>query len=301
MSAIQFLKSRKSLAVFALLNISIPLFTLVGARAAHADSNFIQCVPAMGINVCVEANTSDYSLYTQSGSLTSQKVALPVEGGCPVFGGMDTAKGRLRVEGCVTPYSRPPQLQGVAQVCNAGNCQREAITLNFPNRTMLSDDRHLGAKGYEYYLDGELVARSPSWSRRDSVTHLELAKKTYPNRKVEGYFDGQKIGYELFWDGVRVGFEPSWSREQAIANLQQNKKAYPNKRVEGILNGQKVGYELFWGGLRVGFEPNWNQEQAIANLQWNKKAYPNKSVYALLNGETVYLPSIPVTRPTSSR
>lgn len=291
------LKNRKSLlSVITFLSLGAPLFTFSQAQTAKANSNFVNCISQAGVDICVEADKSYYNLYTKSGSVTSQKVSIDGGEHCPVFGAMDTANSQLRVEGC-TSYFRPPQLKGAVQICNSGACKTEPITLNFPNRTMSSDDRFVGAKGYQLYLDGTFIGTMEKATRQEAITHLELTKKTYPNKKIEGYFNGQKIGYELFWNGVRVGFEPSWDTEQAIANLQQNKQAYPNKRVEGILNGKKIGYELFWDGVRVGFEPTWNREQAIANLQWNQKTYPNTKVKALLNGENVYLPSIPSTRP----
>lgn len=291
------IQSRKSLlSVITLLSLGAPLFTFSQAQPAKANNNFVNCISQAEVNICVEADKSYYNLYTKSGSVTSQKVSIDGGDHCPVFGDINTANGQIRVEGC-TKYYRPPQLQGAIQICNSGACKTEPITLNFPNRTMSSDDRFIGAKGYQLYLDGALVGTIEKATREDAIYHLELTKKTYPNKKIEGYFNGQKIGYELFWNGARVGFEPSWNREQAIANLLQNKQAYPNKRVEGILDGQKIGYELFWDGVRVGFEPSWNSQQAIANLQWNQKTYPNTKVKALLNGESVNLPSIPSTRP----
>lgn len=291
------LQSRKSLlSVLTVFSLSVPLFSFSQAQPVKADSNFVNCISQAGVNICVEADTSYYHLYTKSGSVTSPKVSIDGGDHCPVFGAINTANGQIRVEGC-TSYFRPPQLQGAIQICNSGACKTEPITLNFPNRTMLSDDRFIGAKGYQLYLDGAKIGTIEKATRQEAINHLELTKKTYPNKKIEGYFNGQKIGYELFWNGTRVGFEPSWNREKAIANLQQNKQAYPNKRVEGVLDGQKIGYELFWNGTRVGFEPSWNSQQAIANLQWNQKTYPNKKVKALLNGESVNLPSIPSTRP----
>ncbi|MDZ8106456.1 MAG: hypothetical protein RM338_12675 [Nostoc sp. DedQUE12a] len=138
---------------------------------------------------------------------------------------------------------------------------------------------------YQLFWDGVQVGMEPSWTLKQAIANLEDNKKAYPNKKVEGLFNGQKVGYELIWDGVRVGFEPNWTLQQAIANLEDNKKAYPNKKVEGLFNGQKVGYELIWDGVRVGFEPSWTLQQAIANLEDNKKAYPNKKVEGLFNGK----------------
>jgi hypothetical protein len=291
-------KNRKSLlSVITFFSLSAPLFTFSQAQPAKADSNFINCISQAGVDICVEADTSYYNLYTKSGSVTSQKVSIDSGENCPVFGAIETANSQIRVEGCTLLFSRTQQLQGTIKICKSGECKTEPITLNFPNRTMLSDDRFLGTKGYHLYLDGAFAGKVEKVTREEAINHLELTKKTYPNKKIEGYFNGQKIGYELFWNGVRVGFEPSWNSQQAIANLQQNKQAYPNKRVEGVLNGQKIGYELFWDGVRVGFEPNWNSQQAIANFQWNQKTYPNKKVKALLNGQSVSLPSIPSTRP----
>ncbi|MFN6439591.1 MAG: hypothetical protein RMY35_022195 [Nostoc sp. DedSLP01] len=138
---------------------------------------------------------------------------------------------------------------------------------------------------YQLFWDGVQVGMEPSWTLQQAIANLEFNKKSYPNKKVEGLFNGQKVGYELLWDGVRVGFEPGWTLQQAIANLEFNKKSYPNKKVEGLFNGQKVGYELLWDGVRVGFEPGWTLQQAIANLEFNKQSYPNKKVEGLFNGK----------------
>lgn len=278
----------------ALLSISVPVLTLSAPQAAQADAPQAQCTQALGINICADIQEPPvaYGLYAQSNNITSERTLLPPEGGCPVFT-INAPSGRFRVEGCFKPGA-PATLEGAVK--RIGTTQQQAFSLNFPDGHFLGDDRHLGEKGYAYYLDGVQVATEPKWSRQDAITHLELAKKTYPNRQVEGYFDGRKLGYELFWDGVRVGFEPSWSIAQAIDNLQQNKKAYPEKRVEGVLNGRKIGYELFWNGVRVGFEPGWTKQQAIDNLRWNKQTYPNKNVTGLFNGEPIVFQR-PATRP----
>jgi hypothetical protein len=293
------LKSQFRNSVFkaaALLSMSLPLLTLA-PQAAHADAPQAQCTQALGINVCANVQLLGYDLYAQSETVTSEKTLLPPEGGCPVFA-INAPSGRFRVEGCFVGSSLTPKLQGA--VTRLGTNQQQAFMLNLPKGYFQSDDRHLGEQGYAFYLDGVEVAAAPNWSRQDAVTHLELAKKTYPNRKVEGYFKGEKIGYELFWDGVRVGFEPSWTEQQAIDNLQQNKKAYPEKRVEGMLNGHKVGYELFWNGVRVGFEPGWTKLQGIDNLRWNKQTYPNQTVSGLYNGEEIVFQQ-PSSRPQASR
>jgi hypothetical protein len=271
---------------------SIVAGSVVFPSSAKADAPEAQCTQALGINVCANLQPTGYELYARSQSVTSQKTLLPPEGGCPVVA-INTPSGRFRVEGCFEPGATP-KLQGAVQ--QVGTAQRQAFSLTLPKGYFLSNDGHLAEKGYTYYLDGVRIANSPNWSRQDAIAHLEMAKKTYPNQKVEGYFEGQKIGYELFWDGVRVGFEPSWTMQQAINNLQQNKKAYSNKRVEGVLNGQKVGYELFWNGVRVGFEPNWTKQQAIDNLRWNKRTYPNQTVSGLFNGESIVFQQ-PATRP----
>jgi hypothetical protein len=233
-------KNRKSLlSVITFLSLSAPLFTFSQAQPAKADSNFINCISQAGVDICVEADTSYYNLYTKSGSVTSQKVSIDGGDHCPVFGAIETANSQIRVEGC-TSLSRPPQLQGTIKICKSGACKTEPITLNFPNRTMLSDDRFIGAQGYHLYLDGAFAGKVEKVTLQEAINHLELTKKTYPNKKIEGYFNGQKIGYELFWNGMRVGFEPSWNSQQARANLQRNQKTYPNKKVKALLNGQSV-------------------------------------------------------------
>jgi hypothetical protein len=258
---------------------------------AKADVPETQCTQALDIKVCANLQATGYELYAQSGNVTSQKTLLPPTGGCPVVA-INLPSGRFRVEGCFTPGANP-KLQGAVQQVGT---QQQAFSLDLPKGSFLGDDGHLAEKGYTYYLDGVRIANSPDWSRQDAIDHLKMAKKTYPNSKVEGYFNGEKIGYELFWDGVRVGFEPDWTMQHAINNLQQNKKAYPNKRVEGVLNGQKVGYELFWNGVRVGFEPGWTKQQGIDNLRWNKRTYPNQTVSGLFNGEAIIFQQ-PATRP----
>ncbi|MBD2253688.1 hypothetical protein H6G14_20660 [Nostoc parmelioides FACHB-3921] len=290
-----FQSRRKSLlSVLILFSLSFPLITLSSTQPAKAKSNFLNCISAMDVNICVEADVSSYHLYTRSGSLTSQKVSIgsATESSCPVFGAIDTPKGRVRVEGCLS-NSRPIQLQGAIKLCNSGTCRTEPITLRFPSRKMLLDKTQLASQGYQLFLDGVFFGKIKNATRAEAIAHLELTKKTYPKRKIEGYFNGQKIGYELFWDGMRVGFEPGWNREAAISNLQWNQRTYPNKRVEGVLDGQKIGYELFWDGVRVGFEPGWKREAAIANLQWNYKTYPNKKIQGFFNGKNINLPTIP--------
>jgi hypothetical protein len=263
------------------LSIGVPFLTLLAPGAAQAEAPQVQCTEALGINVCAKLQPFGYDLYAQSESVTGQKTLLPPEGGCPVFT-ITAPTGQFRVEGCFESGSTP-KLEGAVK--RIGTPGQQAFSLNLPKGYFLGNDAHLGEKGYAYYLDGVKVAVEPNWSRREAIVQLEAAKKTYPNQKVEGYFDGQKIGYELFWDGVRVGFEPGWTLQQAVTNLQQNKKAYPQKRVEGVLNGQKIGYELFWNGVRVGFEPGWTQQQAIDNLRWNQRTYANQKVSGWFGGE----------------
>ncbi|WP_181256590.1 hypothetical protein [Merismopedia glauca] len=96
------------------------------------------------------------------------------------------------------------------------------------------------SKGYQLFWDGVQVGSEPSWTLQQAIDNLEFNKRSYPNKKVEGLFNGQKVGYELYWDDVRVGFEPSWTREQAIANLQSNRQAYPNKKVAGLFYGEPL-------------------------------------------------------------
>lgn len=229
------------LSVLTLFSLSFPLVTFSSTQPAKAESDFLQCISAMDVNICVEADVTHYHLYTRSGSLTSQKVSIgsASEPSCPVFGAMDTPKGRVRVEGCLS-NSRLIQLQGAIKLCNSGTCRTEPITLKFPSRAMLPDESHLNSQGYQLFLDDVFVGKIEKVTRAEAIAHLELTKKTYPKRKIEGYFNGQKIGYELFWDGVRVGFEPGWKREAAIANLQWNYKTYPNKKVKGLFNGENV-------------------------------------------------------------
>ncbi|WP_427159792.1 hypothetical protein ACQFX9_28020 [Aliinostoc sp. HNIBRCY26] len=292
MSATKTNKINKSLLqVVALIGASLPLFTMTFERPAMAQSaNNRHCIDVQNIGICAEEKGQGYELYAQFGPVTSQKQYVGRDGGCATFGTISVAGSHAQVKGCIK--GSPVRFEGKAEVCGFRKCKGKEFALNLSGNGNTSQPpatppavapSTIGK--YELYWDGVRVGTEPSWTREQAIANLEDNKKAYPNKKVEGLFNGQKIGYELIWDGVRVGFEPSWTLEQAIANLEDNKKAYPNKKVEGVFNGQKVGYELIWDGVRVGFEPSWTKEQAINNLNFNKQSYPNKKVEGLFNGQ----------------
>jgi hypothetical protein len=276
--------SKLCFGLITLLSFSAPTVALSATPATPSQAPPNDCITALDVKVCTKLQTYGYGLTSQLGTQTSPTFLLKPEDKCPVFGAMNTPKGDVRVEACFVSNSLIPKLQGVVRISKAGAVQQQAFIWSLPRGYFLSDDTHLGVKGYEFYLDDVRVAPPQKATLQEAIAHLEAAKKTYPNRKVDGYYDGQKIGYELFWNGVRVGYEPSWNRQQAIDNLQFNKKMNPDTRVAGTLNGEKIGYELFWNGLRVGFEPGWTQQQANSNLQWNQQSYRDTTVIGLFNG-----------------
>ncbi|MGF1937202.1 MAG: hypothetical protein RM347_022935 [Nostoc sp. ChiQUE02] len=294
MSTIKNTKLNKSLLqVVALISTSLPLLTMTFGKPAMAESaSNRHCIDVANVGVCAEEKGAGYELYAQFGPLTSQKQYIGRDGGCATFGTISVAGSHAQVKGCIK--GSPVRFEGKAEACGVSKCKSKDFALNLPSGTgsptnpsqaPVKAPAEIGK--FELLWDGVRVGTEPSWTREQAIATLEWNKKTYPNKKIEGLFNGQKVGYELIWDGVRVGFEPSWTREQAIANLEDNKKGYPNKKIEGLFNGQKVGYELIWDGVRVGFEPSWTREQAIANLEDNKKGYPNKKIEGLFNGQKV--------------
>ncbi len=141
--------------------------------------------------------------------------------------------------------------------------------------------------GYELYWDGERVGFETGWSLPQGRANCQWNKEHHPDKKVECFYDGQRVGYELYWDNERVGFEPNWSQSRGKANCQWNKEQYPDKTVECSFDGQRLGYELYRDGERVGYEPTWSLDQARANCEWNDKTYPEKKVVCLSEGQRV--------------
>jgi len=95
--------------------------------------------------------------------------------------------------------------------------------------------------GYELFFDGKPVGHEPDWSFRQAMENLLVNIKRYPEKKVEGRYEGGKIlisgtGYELYFFGERVGHEPYWGKEQALKNLQWNIKNHLEQEVVGIYN-----------------------------------------------------------------
>ncbi|MBG1245261.1 hypothetical protein [Nostoc sp. NZL] len=280
--------SRKPLGLLAaLISVGVPLFSLNFAQPAMAQDK-ANCIDVKGVGVCVEEKGAGYEFYAKLGPITSQKQYIGRDGGCATFGTVDFAGSYAQVQGCVK--GSPLRFEGKAEACAFRRCKGDNFAINLPNsgNTASQPTQNPNALGkYQLFWDGVQVGMEPSWTLQQAIANLEFNKKSYPDKKVEGLFNGQKVGYELIWDGTRVGFEPGWTLQQAIANLEFNKKSYPDKKVEGLFNGQKVGYELIWDGTRVGFEPGWTLQQAIANLEFNKKSYPDKKVEGLFNGQKV--------------
>ena len=288
MSSAPKIKSQKSrLQALGLLSITVPMLAMsLSNPAAAQSSNARRCIDVKGVGICAEQRGEGYDIFAEFGPITSQKQYVGRDGACATFGTVSFLGSHAQVQGCLKT-NNPVRLEGKAEACGLGNCTSKAFTLNLSGTTNTNPNTNPTLGKYQLFWDGVQVGMEPSWTREQAVANLEENKRAYPNKKVEGYFNGVKVGYELFWDNVRVGFEPSWNRTQAIANLEENKRAYPDKKVEGFLNGEKVGYQLFWDGVQVGFEPGWTREQAVTNLEQNKQAYPNKKVEGLFNGQKV--------------
>lgn len=47
--------------------------------------------------------------------------------------------------------------------------------------------------GYELFWDGNRVGFEPEWSRDQAEKNLQWNKSTYPDKKVEGYYNGKKM------------------------------------------------------------------------------------------------------------
>ena len=48
-------------------------------------------------------------------------------------------------------------------------------------------------KGYELFHDGARVGFEPTWSRNEGLENCRWNARTYPQKKVECAFDGQKM------------------------------------------------------------------------------------------------------------
>jgi TolB-like protein len=102
--------------------------------------------------------------------------------------------------------------------------------------------------GYQLLWDGKVVGYESKWTRKEAIKNLLWNIHQYPEKKVEGFYNGEKLpaddlekkGYILLWDGQLVGYEPNWTRQQALENLLWNIQKYPNKKVEGFYNGEKL-------------------------------------------------------------
>jgi len=246
MSIINNTKFNKSLLqVVALIGASLPLFTVSFESPAMAQSaNNRHCIDVQNSGICAEEKGQGYEFYAQFGPVTSQKQYIGRDGGCATFGTISVAGSHAQVKGCIK--GSPVRFEGKAEACAVRRCKSKDFAMNLTGTGNSSNPVQPPSQApsqigkYELFWDGVRVGTEPSWTREQAIANLEWNKKSYPNQKVEGFFNGQKIGYELIWDGVRVGFEPSWTREQAIANLEWNKKAYPNKKIEAVFNGEKL-------------------------------------------------------------
>lgn len=279
----------KSVSLFG-LGLTLPLLTLATPQPAKAASNPLCAKVKYGVSVCVEKKGQGVEIYSKlTDYVTSQKQYIGLDGGAVTLGTIDVWGTHAQVQGGIK--RDPMRLEAKAEACFRNNCTSRSLVFNLSkDGTPLtaSDSEDPKATGsYQLFWDGQQVGYEPSWTRAQVIKNLEWNKQKYPDKVVEGFFNGRKIGYELYFDGKRAGFEPGWNRDQAIKNLQWNKTNNPNVQVEGFLNGEEVGFELFWDGKRVGFEPGWSREQAIKNLEWNKQKYPDKVVTGFLNGERV--------------
>jgi hypothetical protein len=270
--------------------LSFPLLALGVAKPAKAAEPV--CISLKyTAKVCIEKKGEGIEMYSKIFGITSTKRYMGLDGVNLPFGFSEGPFG-TKAEAMMSAKRDPLRIEGLAEACFRGNCTKRNIVFNLNSDgtpISASDAADPNVKGqYQLHWDGQQVGFEPSWTRAQAMQNLEFNKKTYPDKFVEGFFNGRKLGYELYWDGKRVGLEPSWTRAQAIRNLEFNKKAYANDmKVEGFLNGDAIGYELFWDGKRAGFEPGWNRDQAIRNLEFNKKTYPNKKVEGFLDGQKV--------------
>lgn len=51
----------------------------------------------------------------------------------------------------------------------------------------------LPVQGYELFFDGALVRSEPTWSRQHAIENLEWDQRSYPDKVVEGWFEGKKL------------------------------------------------------------------------------------------------------------
>lgn len=116
------------------------------------------------------------------------------------------------------------------------------------SRPVLTPAPDVEKTGYQLFWDGKRMGHEPNWTRQQAVKNLLWNTYHYPEKKVEGFYNGErllaneeeKVGYLLFWNGELVGYEPNWTRKQAIENLLWNIQQYPEKKVEGFYNGEKL-------------------------------------------------------------
>jgi hypothetical protein len=244
-----------------LISLSLPILTLAIAGSARAANENVKCIDIPvdfpgNPQACVEKQGEGYDIYaTLSGIATSQKQHVGLDGVEVTFGTIDLAGSHAQIHGGVK--RGPLRLEAKTDVCVSvfgfSKCASpKSITLSLPaswnsapsNPPTSTPSTPSVEKGdYRLLWDGKQVGHEPAWTRQQAIENLQQNKTAYPDKKVEGLFNGEKVGYELIWDGKRVGFEPSWNRDQAISNLQQNKSAYPDKNVSASFDGEELSLQ----------------------------------------------------------
>ena len=154
----------------------------------------------------------------------------------------------------------------------------------------------LKGDGYELFWDDKRVGYDLKVNRKQAIHNLQWNMNQYPNKKVEGYYNGKKIhigiGYDIIDSNGEIVYQKTeWRLQQAIEHLrgyvQQEYKYGTHAYYNSKLISSGIGYELFWDGKLVGTSPEFSRKQAIHNLQWNMNQYPNKKVEGYYNGKRI--------------
>jgi hypothetical protein len=146
-------------------------------------------------------------------------------------------------------------------------------------------------QGYVLWWDGVRAGNQPSCDRTSAVANCLWNKTTYPNKRVECYFNNARLGYELYLGGSspasRVGFEPDFTRATAASNCDWNVKTYPRNWYDCRFDGAPIGYELYRDKVRVVQEPTSTKANAVSECDWNAKTYPREKVECYFDGRGV--------------